>query len=95
MATLGREGPYRGGAVPAEKDKSGASGAVLAFEARELGLLLDIDHHGDPGTLQSIATCRSCGIMIYECSSHDDWRHVPAIEDCKDGSQWIRMRHQD
>jgi hypothetical protein len=81
--------------MAAEEDRAGASGAVLAFEARELGLLLDVDHHGDPGTLQSIATCRSCGIMIYECSSHDDWRHVPAIEDCEDGSQWIRMHRSD
>jgi hypothetical protein len=81
--------------MPADSDRSGGSGAVLAFEARELGLLLDADHPGDPGALDSIATCRGCGIMIYECSGKGGWRHVPAIEDCKDGSQWIRMRHSD
>ncbi len=62
--------------------------AVLAREAIRLGEALDQNHAAEPGGLQSIGTCRTCGYLIFQ--AHDNgWRHLPSVEEREHAGRWL------
>jgi hypothetical protein len=80
--------------MPSYDDPDQARGdRVRALDAVRLGLSLDADHGPDPGALDSIGTCRICGILSYQAND-GTWKHVPAIEECGKVDNWVRQHQQ-
>jgi hypothetical protein len=64
----------------------------LAVEAVRLGELLDANHPAEPGGLQSIGTCRTCGYLIFQAHGNG-WRHLPSVEERTTAGRWLAV-HQ-
>jgi predicted dinucleotide-binding enzyme len=71
--TLGRSDEDRGDELP---------------EARARSDELDANHAAEPGGLQGIGTCRTCGMMIAK-DQRGVWRHQPSVGEINAGEMWI------
>jgi hypothetical protein len=57
-------------------------------EARELAGRLDLDHAPDPGGLEEIGTCRTCGLLIAR-DGRGVWSHQPAVGEIDSAEAWL------
>jgi predicted dinucleotide-binding enzyme len=71
--TLGRADEDRGDELP---------------EAQALSDRLDANHAAEPGGLQGIGTCRTCGMLIAK-DQQGVWRHRPSVGEIEAGEMWI------
>jgi hypothetical protein len=60
-------------------------------QARILADELDLDHAPEPGGLEDIGTCRTCGFIIAE-DEHGAWRHLASVGEI-DAGQACLDRH--
>jgi hypothetical protein len=72
---------------------NGPAATRLALEAVRLGEMLDANHPAEPGGLQSIGTCRTCGYLIFQAAGND-WRHLPSVEERDTAGRWLAA-HQN
>jgi hypothetical protein len=56
--------------------------------ARVLAGALDLNHPSEPGGLQEIGTCRTCGLIIAR-DKQGIWSHQPSVEEFGAGQAWI------
>jgi hypothetical protein len=71
-----------------DRPEQGPAAGRLALEAVRLGEMLDANHPADPGGLQSIGTCRTCGYLIFEAHGRT-WRHLPSVEERDVAGRWL------
>ena len=57
-------------------------------EARALAVELDLNHSSDPGGLEEIGTCRTCGLIIAQ-DNDGAWSHQPSVGEIDAGETWL------
>jgi len=57
-------------------------------EARALAAELDLNHPSDPGGLEEIGTCRTCGLIIAQ-GDEGVWTHQPSVGEIDAGEAWL------
>ena len=57
-------------------------------EARALAAELDLNHPSDPGGLEEIGTCRTCGLIIAQ-GDEGVWTHRPSVGEIDAGEAWL------
>ncbi len=73
---------------------NGPAATKLALEAVRLGEMLDANHPAEPGGLQSIGTCRTCGYLIFQAGDNE-WRHLPSVEERDTAGKWLATHQHD
>ena len=54
---------------------------------------LDSSHCADPGELQDIGTCRTCGLVIGRYQN-GTWSHLPSISENYPAGEWLNHHNQ-
>lgn len=62
-------------------------------EAEDIARDLDNNHPADPGELQDIGTCRTCGLLIVR-NENGTWSHLPSVDEADQAGRWID-RHDE